>query len=50
MRLAAYFSIASKARAAFKAEKSEIHLALSNKIILVKALQNFRSCGTKQRY
>ena len=50
IKLAAYFSMASKALAAFKAEKSAIHPALSNKMTLVKALQNFLSCGTKQRY
>ena len=50
IKLAAYFSMASKALAAFKAEKSAIHPALSNKMTLVKALQNFLSCGTKHRY
>lgn len=50
IRFAAYFSTASKARAAFRAEKSEIHLALSNRMTLVNGLQNLRSCGTRHKY
>ena len=50
MRFAAYFSMASKALAAFNAEKFGTHLALCHIISEAKLLQNFRSCGTRYKY
>ena len=50
IKFAAYFSIASKAVAAFNAEKLGIHLALCQMMSEVNGWQNFRSCGTKHKY